>query len=149
MIIISIMLILIIIVTIVSYRNNDDNNDNDNNNIHNNMPTNLRGVQLDSLRGSSVNTGPIQRRLAWSLRKDDTHTHTSRSVNKWQHLLPCFIHLSIYPSIYPLCVYIYIYIHMYTYTHMYISIHLRGVRAAGLHHHRPAIPARAARYTIL
>jgi hypothetical protein len=36
-------------------------------------------VQLDSLRGSSVQIGTIQRRLAWPLRKDDTHK--SRSVN--------------------------------------------------------------------
>ena len=35
--------------------------------------------ELDSLRGSSVNIGTIQRRLAWPLRKDDTHK--SRSVN--------------------------------------------------------------------
>ena len=35
---------------------------------------------LDSLRGSSVKIGTIQRRLAWPLRKDDTHK--SRSVNK-------------------------------------------------------------------
>ena len=34
---------------------------------------------LDSLRGSSVKIGTIQRRLAWPLRKDDTHK--SRSVN--------------------------------------------------------------------
>ena len=34
---------------------------------------------LDSLRGSSVEIGTIQRRLAWPLRKDDTHK--SRSVN--------------------------------------------------------------------
>ena len=27
----------------------------------------------DSLRGSSVKIGTIQRRLAWPLRKDDTH----------------------------------------------------------------------------
>ena len=33
---------------------------------------------LDSLRGSSVEIGTIQRRLAWPLRKDDTHK--SRSV---------------------------------------------------------------------
>ena len=38
------------------------------------------GMQLsDSLRGSSVKIGTIQRRLAWPLRKDDTHK--SRSVN--------------------------------------------------------------------
>jgi hypothetical protein len=34
---------------------------------------------LDSLRGSSVQIGTIQRRLAWPLRKDDTHK--SKSVN--------------------------------------------------------------------
>ena len=34
---------------------------------------------LDSLRGSSVKIGAMQRRLAWPLRKDDTHK--SRSVN--------------------------------------------------------------------
>jgi len=39
----------------------------------------------DSLRGSSVKIGTIQRRLAWPLRKDDTHK--SRSVNN------CFIFL--------------------------------------------------------
>ena len=33
----------------------------------------------DSLRGSCTRTGTIQRKLAWPLRKDDTHT--SRSVN--------------------------------------------------------------------
>ena len=38
---------------------------------------------LDSLRGSSVKIGTIQRRLAWPLRKDDTHK--SRSV---QNFLP-------------------------------------------------------------
>ena len=35
----------------------------------------------DSLRGSSVKIGTIQRRLAWPLRKDDTHK--SRSVNNF------------------------------------------------------------------
>ena len=42
---------------------------------------------LGSLRGSSVKIGTIQRRLAWPLRKDDTHK--SRSVNNffasWRH----------------------------------------------------------------
>ena len=38
-------------------------------------------VALDSLRGSSVKIGTIQRRLAWPLRKDDTHK--SRSVNNF------------------------------------------------------------------
>ena len=35
--------------------------------------------RADSLRGSSVKIGTIQRRLAWPLRKDDTHK--SRSVS--------------------------------------------------------------------
>ena len=39
---------------------------------------------LDSLRGSSVKIGTIQRRLAWPLRKDDTHK--SRSVNNFLEL---------------------------------------------------------------
>ena len=38
-------------------------------------------VMLDPLRGSSVKIGTIQRRLAWPLRKDDTHK--SRSVNNF------------------------------------------------------------------
>ena len=37
--------------------------------------------KLDSLRGSSVKIGTIQRRLAWPLRKDDTHK--SRRVTKF------------------------------------------------------------------
>ena len=37
-------------------------------------------LHLDFLRGSSANIGTVQRRLAWPLRKDDTHT--SRSDNK-------------------------------------------------------------------
>ena len=36
-------------------------------------------AKVDSLRGTSVEIGTIQRRLAWPLRKDDTHK--SRSVN--------------------------------------------------------------------
>ena len=36
-------------------------------------------IYADSLRGSSVKIGTIQRRLAWPLRKDDTHK--SRSVH--------------------------------------------------------------------
>ena len=35
-------------------------------------------IYMDSLRGSSDKIGTIQRRLAWPLRKDDTHK--SRSV---------------------------------------------------------------------
>ena len=41
---------------------------------------------LDSLRGSSVKIGTIQRRLAWPLRKDDTHK--SRSVNNFFRTFP-------------------------------------------------------------
>ena len=37
--------------------------------------------EVDSLRGSSVKIGTIQRRLAWPLRKDDTHK--SRSVTNF------------------------------------------------------------------
>ena len=40
-----------------------------------------RILTSDSLRGSSVKIGTIQRRLAWPLRKDDTHK--SRSVNNF------------------------------------------------------------------
>ena len=40
-----------------------------------------RQTLSDSLRGSSVKIGTIQRRLAWPLRKDDTHK--SRSVNNF------------------------------------------------------------------
>ena len=35
---------------------------------------------MDSLRGSSVKIGTIQRRLAWPLRKDDTHKSRSVSI---------------------------------------------------------------------
>ena len=38
-------------------------------------------LKLDSLRGSSAKLETIQRRVAWPLRKDDTHT--SRSVNNF------------------------------------------------------------------
>ena len=38
-------------------------------------------LSSDSLRGSSVKIGTIQRRLAWPVRKDDTHK--SRSVNNF------------------------------------------------------------------
>ena len=37
-----------------------------------------RGFAKDSLRGSSVNIGTIQTRLAWPLRKNDTHKSRSR-----------------------------------------------------------------------
>ena len=39
---------------------------------------------MGSLQGSSVELGAIQRRLAWPLRKDDTHK--SRSVNDFYAL---------------------------------------------------------------
>ena len=45
---------------------------------------NTHNSKLDSLRGSSVKVGTIQRRLAWPLRKDDTHT--SRSVNNYKYI---------------------------------------------------------------
>ena len=37
------------------------------------VPTCQTALLTDSLRGSSVKIGTIQRRLAWPLRKDDTH----------------------------------------------------------------------------
>ena len=40
----------------------------------------MASMYSDSLRGSSVKVGTIQRRLAWPLRKDDMHK--SRSVNE-------------------------------------------------------------------
>ena len=39
---------------------------------------------LDSFRGSSVKIGTVQRRLAWPLRKDDTHK--SRSDTSFCHV---------------------------------------------------------------
>ena len=39
---------------------------------------------LDSLRGSSVKLGKIQRILAWPLRKDDTHKSTREAIFKRQ-----------------------------------------------------------------
>ena len=49
-----------------------------------------RNVLLDSLRGSSVKIGTIQRRLAWPLRKDDTHK--SRSVTNFLFALHLTCH---------------------------------------------------------
>ena len=43
---------------------------------------------LDSLRGSSVTTGTIQRRLAWPLRKDDTQNSRSVTTRSTSRLLP-------------------------------------------------------------
>ena len=48
---------------------------------------------MDSLRGSSDKIGTIQRRLAWPLRKDDTHK--SRSVNIVFDLLLSHAHVSL------------------------------------------------------
>ena len=48
---------------------------------------------LDSLRGSSVLCGTRQRRLAWPLRKDDTHK--SKSVSTFLILLPKFLMISL------------------------------------------------------
>ena len=47
----------------------------------NGMTLHANSVLPDSLRGSSVKIGTIQRRLAWPLRKDDTHK--SRSVDNF------------------------------------------------------------------
>ena len=43
---------------------------------------------MDSLRGSSVNIGAVQRRLAWPLRKDDTHKSMMKST---QMLAPVYL----------------------------------------------------------
>ena len=41
-------------------------------------------ILLDSLRGSSVAIGTMQRRLAWPLRQDDTH---KSQIEKWKQCL--------------------------------------------------------------
>jgi hypothetical protein len=48
-------------------------------------PTITDAIEVDLLRESSVKIGTIQRRLAWPLRKDDTHK--SRSVNNFFSIL--------------------------------------------------------------
>ena len=108
---------------------------------------------MDSLRGSSVKIGTIQRILAWPLRKDDTHksrsvnnfyatcknnkladgTHNSnsfRSADGRRQYIDClYIYIYIY-TIISLSLYIYIYIYTYThnctYTHTY-HIHIHTV----------------------
>ena len=50
---------------------------------------------LDSLRGSSVNIGTMQRRLAWPLRKDDTHNDQD-DVNHVGTDPPTARHINIY-----------------------------------------------------
>merc|ERR1711994_548525 len=51
------------------------------------MTANIQSCTMDSFRGSSVNIGKIQRRLAWPLRKDDTHK--SRSDTSFVHIGTC------------------------------------------------------------
>ena len=64
------------------WSNNTKNNDLNNFNRNKHGQQSSKGQALvDSLRGSSVTLGTIQRRLAWPLRKDDTHK--SRSVNNF------------------------------------------------------------------
>ena len=75
---------------------------------------------MDSLRGSSVKIGTIQRRLAWPLRKDDTHK--SRSVNNF-FFIYLFFHL-----------FIYLYVHLYVERDEFGKFHLNyaaGVSRAG------------------
>ena len=58
---------------------------------------NTHTTHLDSLRGSSVKIGTIQRRLAWPLRKDDTHK--SRSVNIFSRRENTHTHICLKPNI--------------------------------------------------
>ena len=72
----------------------------------------------DSLQGSSVKLGTMQMILAWTLRKDDTHT--SRSVNSMcsivaLHAVGNITRLSVSLCTY-VCIYIYIHIYIYIYT---------------------------------
>ena len=46
----------------------------------------------DSLRGSSVRIGTIQRRLAWPLRKDDTHRSRNENSETACHESPTYIY---------------------------------------------------------
>ena len=48
-------------------------------------------IALDSLRGSSVNIGTTQRRLARPLHKDDTHESRSVSICSAACVMVCFI----------------------------------------------------------
>ena len=97
---------------------------------------NIGSYAEDSLRGSSVRIGTTQRRLAWPLRKDDTHK--SRSANEVNGsyavsalggvVLTCeagrlytesiclYITYYVCIYIYICCIHIYIYIYIYTYT---------------------------------
>ena len=94
---------------------------------------------MDSLRGSSVKLGATQRRLAWPLRKDDTHESRSVSMSTQDdlrrgpvYITPpgrgwpgrrAYISLSLYIYIYfSLSLYIYIYIFLFLshITSMYI-----------------------------
>ena len=67
---------------------------------------------LDSLRGSSVKIGTMQRRLAWPLRKDHTHKVIYIYI---------YITLSLYTYIY---IHNYVYIYIYAYVYIYIYIHI-------------------------
>ena len=84
----------------------------------------------DSLRGSSVKIGTLKRRLAWPLRKDETHT--SRSVNNLSMLrakascLVIYVSLSIYLS---LSIYIYIERERYIERDTYITKQLAFARS--------------------
>ena len=76
---------------------------------------------MDSLRGSSVKIGTIQRRLAWPLRKDDTHK--SRSVNNYIYIyiyVCTHMYVCMYVCILYIHIYIYIYIHIYIYIYIYM-----------------------------
>ena len=88
---------------------------------------------LDSLPRSSVNIGTIQRRLAWPLRKDDTHR--SRSVNDHVHKHEFYLErrtrrgldfarappLNVYCSSLDICIR---YVGIYPLYHVYIYIHI-------------------------
>ena len=109
-------------------------------------------VRADSLRGSSVEIGTIQRRLAWPLRKDDTHTSRSVSILlcptcekrkgrnqdslifqikitirniilSWFRFLYIYPPSSLLPAVFPyVCMYIYIYIYLCMYVYIYIHL---------------------------
>ena len=75
----------------------------------------------DSLWGSCVNIGTIQRRSAWSLRKDDTHKSRSGNMSALSIFAAPLLHpLALTCLFYTLHVYIYIYIYIYTYTSVYV-----------------------------
>ena len=85
-------------------------------------------MRLDSLRGSSVKIGTIQRRLAWPLRKEGFHIYI-------------YIYIYIYISYVHIYIYIYIHIHIYTCTHIIVWLP-GGVRTNGVIHRSAAISRR-------